>query len=115
MSEPVVVGLDVAKATVDVALRPSGECWSVPNTDAGAAELVTRLRPLTPALVVCEATRGVPRGTIAAPAPPGLPGRIAKSPQGRGFFPATRHPPQKECRDPGRFGPLAQTGRSTPP
>ncbi len=39
MSEPVMVGLDVAKATVDVAVRPSGECWSLPNTDARAAEI----------------------------------------------------------------------------
>src|SRR2546422_4180930 len=97
MSEPVVVGLDVAKATVDVALRPSGECWSVPNTDAGAAELVTRLRPLTPALVVCEATGGVERATIAALATAGFPVVVANPPQARDFAPAP--------------GQLAQTGR----
>src|SRR2546426_10963840 len=93
MSEPVVVGLDVAKATVDVALRPSGECWSVPNTDAGAAELVTRLRLLTPALVVCEATGGVERGAVAPPPPPGVPGGVAQPPPGRGASPAPRPPP----------------------
>src|SRR2546426_7404312 len=93
MSEPVVVGLDVAKATVDVAVRPSGECWSVPNTDAGAAELVARLRPLTPALVVCEATGGVWRAAVAPPPPPGLPGGGGESPPGWGLSPATRPPP----------------------
>src|SRR2546428_8053412 len=87
MSEPVVVGLDVAKATVDVAVRPSGECWSVPNTDAGAAELVARLRPLTPALVVCEATGGVWGGAHAPPPPPRFPARVPKTPPGPGLSP----------------------------
>src|SRR5438552_13209675 len=58
---PVFVGLDVAKATLDVALRPSGEQWQVPNDEAGVAVLVDRLRPLGPALVVCEATGGFER------------------------------------------------------
>src|SRR2546422_8684625 len=103
MSEPVVVGLDVAKATVDVAVRPSGECWSVPNTDAGAAELVARLRPLTPALVVCEATGGVLRGAGAPPAPPRLPGGGAQPPPGRGLCPgAGAHAPEGCPRAPGR-------------
>src|SRR5437870_10224980 len=97
MSEPVVVGLDVAKATVDVAVRPSGECWSVPNTDAGAAELVTRLRPLSPALVVCEATGGFERATIAALATAGLPVVVANPRRGRGLGRAP--------------GPLANTDR----
>lgn len=34
---PVHVGLDVAKATLDVALRPSEEHWSVSNDEAGIA------------------------------------------------------------------------------
>ncbi len=38
--------LDVAKTTLDVALRPSGEQWSVPNDEAGVAALVDRLCPL---------------------------------------------------------------------
>src|SRR5437870_13650246 len=96
MSEPVVVGLDVAKATVDVALRPSGECWSVPNTDAGAAELVTRLRPLTPALVVCEATGGVGGAAIAALASEGFPVHIAEPRAVGDVAPATRQVAQAD-------------------
>src|SRR2546428_12416973 len=88
MGERVVVGLDVAKATVDVALGPGGECWSVPNTDAGAAELVTRLRLLTPALGVCEATRGVEPAGGAAPRPPGVSVGVGRTPAGRGSVPA---------------------------
>ena len=33
----IFVGLDVAKAQLDVALRPSGERWSVANDEAGIA------------------------------------------------------------------------------
>lgn len=34
MAEP-FVGLDVAKAVIDVAVRPSGEGWQVTNEEAG--------------------------------------------------------------------------------
>ena len=42
---PYFVGIDVAKAQLDIALRPTGERWTVPNDDAGIAALVARLRP----------------------------------------------------------------------
>jgi hypothetical protein len=38
--EGVLVGLDVAKATLDVAVRPTGESWQVTNDDTGIGELV---------------------------------------------------------------------------
>ncbi len=44
MSSEIYVGLDVAKAGLDVALHPSGEMWSVANDEAGIAQLVARLR-----------------------------------------------------------------------
>src|SRR5258707_7318735 len=74
---PVFIGLDVATVTLDVALRPSGEQWSVPNDEAGVAALVDRLRPLHPALVVCEATGGFERAAIAMLAAAGLPVVVA--------------------------------------
>ena len=54
----VVVGVDVAKDRLDVAVRPSGEAWSTANDEAGISALVARLRPLTPTLIVCEVPRG---------------------------------------------------------
>src|SRR5437016_8042597 len=86
---PVFVGLDVAKATLDVALRPSGEQWQVPNDEAGVAVLVDRLRPLGPALVVCEATGGFERAAIAMLAAAGLPVVVANPRQIRDFARAT--------------------------
>jgi len=88
-STPVFVGLDVAKTTLDVALRPSGEQWSVPNDEAGVAALVDRLRPLSATLVVCEATGGFERAAIAMLAAAGLPVVVANPRQIRDFARAT--------------------------
>ena len=67
MTAPVVVvGVDVAKARLDVAVRPSGETGSVENNEGGVTALVARLRPLGPTLIVCEATGGFERAAIAA-------------------------------------------------
>jgi transposase len=52
------VGIDVAKAQLDMALRPTGERWAVANDDAGIAALVARLQALLPTLIVLEATGG---------------------------------------------------------
>ena len=65
-SELVYVGLDVAKATLDVAVRPSGETWTEATDEAGVGQLVARVRALGAALIVCEATGGYER----AAAPP---------------------------------------------
>jgi transposase len=59
MDAGVYVGIDAAKAHLDVAVRPTGEAWRVGNDAAGVAELVARLGALGPALVVLEATGGV--------------------------------------------------------
>jgi transposase len=52
------VGIAVAKARLDLALEPGGEAWSVPNDAAGIQDLVRRLAPLGPTLIVLEATGG---------------------------------------------------------
>ena len=44
----VYVGIDVSKAQLDVAVRPSGEAWSVPHDLGGIATLVARLKALGP-------------------------------------------------------------------
>lgn len=43
MSSVIAAGVDVAKAVLDVAVRPSGDTWQVPNDEAGVAALVVRL------------------------------------------------------------------------
>jgi transposase len=53
---PVVVGVDVAKATLDCYLDPSGRRLHLANDDKGIAGLISHLRPLQVQLVVIEAT-----------------------------------------------------------
>ena len=43
-----VVGIDVAKAELVVAVRPGGDRWTVPNIEAGVARLRARLQQLVP-------------------------------------------------------------------
>lgn len=83
------VGIDVSKALLDVAVRPSGETWQVANDAAGVAELGGRLRILGEVLVVCEATGGFERVVVAALAAVQVPIVVANPRQVRDFARAT--------------------------
>jgi transposase len=74
MSDPqVCVGIEVSKAQLDVALRPTDDCWHVNNDESGIAGLVERLRTVQPTLVVREATGGLEVPAAGALAEAGLP------------------------------------------
>src|ERR1700680_812021 len=51
------VGIDVAKAQLDVAIGPNGESFSVANDERGISALLKRLEPAD--LVIIEATGGL--------------------------------------------------------
>ena len=70
---PVFIGIDVSKARLDVAIRPSGQTESVSNDTAGIEALVKRLSESRPALIVLEATGGVERSVTRALASAELP------------------------------------------
>ncbi len=57
--EDVAVGIDVAKATLDIAVRPSGETRQLANEAVEIAEAVVWLQGLGPRVIVVEATGGV--------------------------------------------------------
>ena len=59
------VGVDVAKATLDVQVRPTDAHWGVANEDGGIRTLVERMRELVPAQIVIEATGGYEAGLPA--------------------------------------------------
>jgi len=86
---PVFVGVDVSKAELVTALRPSDEVWTVPNDEAGVQELLRRLRLHRPTLVVIEATGGYERGIVAALASAGVPLVVANPRQVRDFARST--------------------------
>jgi transposase len=87
MSSQVFGGIDVAKAQLDIAVRPTGERWAVTNDDAGIAALVTRLQQLAPQLIVLEATGSYQQAVVTALAA-GLP-VVVNPRQARDFAKAT--------------------------
>jgi len=66
-------GLEVAKAQWDMALRPSGERWTVPHDARGVTRLVDQLQARHPTRMVLEATGGLERLVTSALATAGLP------------------------------------------
>ena len=58
---------------MDMAVRPSGARWAVPNDAEGVVTLVDRWQALPPTLMVLEATGGLERSATAAWATAGLP------------------------------------------
>lgn len=88
-SRTTFVGIDVAKARLDVAVRPGGEAWSVDHTEAGIAAVVERVRAVQPALVVLEASGGFEVAVTAALAHAGLPVAVVNPRQVRDFAKAT--------------------------
>ena len=76
-------GLDVATAQLDMALRPSGERWAVPNATSGVTRRVERLQPLHPTLMVLAATGGLERLVTSAWAMAGLPVVVVNPRQAR--------------------------------
>jgi transposase len=86
---PCFVGIDVAKAQLDIAIRPTGERWTVPHDASGVATLVDRVQPLQPTLIVLEAPGGLERLVTSALATAGLPVVVVNPRQVRDFARAT--------------------------
>src|SRR5260221_85121 len=87
MSEPdaVVVGIDVAKMALDVAVRPRREQRQLSNDAAGMAELVAWLQAVHPEVIVLEATGGYEAPVGAALGLAGLPVAVVNPRQVRNF------------------------------
>ena len=86
---PIFVGIDVSKAGLDVAVRPTGNRELVANDAAGIEILVERLRELQPALIVLEATGGIERAVTRALASAEFPVVVINPRQVRDFAKAT--------------------------
>jgi transposase len=83
------VGIDVSKAILDIAVSPTGEAWSVPNSEAGLKSLIQRLNEVAPLLIVLEATGGLERRAVGALAAASLPVVAVNPRQVRDFAKAT--------------------------
>lgn len=83
------VGIDVSTVRLDVALRPSGEEYTLPNEAAGDAELVARRRPRRWDRIVLEASGGYERPVVRALVEAALPVLVVNPRQVRDFAKAT--------------------------
>ncbi len=108
------VGIDVAKARLDLALEPSGEAWSVTNDAAGSQDLVSRLAPLGPTLIVLEATGGYEAAVTAALASAGLPVVVTNPRQVRDVAKACGRLAQTDALDARLLARFAAQVRPTP-
>ena len=79
------VGIDVSKATLQIALGSAGEQWTSPNTETGWPELVRRLQAAAPTGIIFEATGGLEIRAAAALGLAGLPVHIVNPRQVRDF------------------------------
>ena len=80
----------MSKICVDVAVRPTGQQWTIPNDEPGIRELVSRLKALDPAMAVLESTGGLELPSVArALAGAALPVAIVNPRQVRDFARAT--------------------------
>lgn len=80
-----VVGIDVSKAELALAVYPSEEAWTSATTPAAVETLVARLAALAPALIVLEATGGYEMPVAGACSAAGLPVAIVNPRQVRAF------------------------------
>ena len=74
MSQGFFVGIDISKATLDLAVLPAEQTSSFPNDEKGLQQLASTLAELgAPQAVVMEATGGLERPVLAALAADGFP------------------------------------------
>lgn len=89
MNDKPVVGIDVSKAQLDVALLPGSQRLQFANDAAGITELVKQLRAAQAELVVMEATGGYETAAATAIAGAGLRLAVVNPRQVRDFARAT--------------------------
>jgi len=108
------IGIDVSKATLDIAALPDGESWTVTNDAAGLADLAPRLVALAPALVVLEATGGFEMLAALTLAKAGLPIAVVNPRQVRDFAKAMGRLAKTDALDAGILAEFAQRVRPEP-
>lgn len=81
----IVVGIDVSKAALAIAVHPGGEAWTSGTGAADLEDCVQRLVALQPCLLVIEATGGYELPVVAACAVAQLPVAVVNPRQVRAF------------------------------
>ena len=115
--EETYVGIDVAKAQVDVAIRPADDRWRVSHDEAGIRQLVSRLKTLEPVMVLLEASGGLELPLVAALAAEAVPVVVVNPRQVRDFAKATGKLAKTDSLDAAVLGvcPRIRSWRRKPP
>ncbi len=111
-SSPVYVGIDVSKAHLDVALRPSKEHWQESNDLEGISRLVEKLGQVGPKMIILEATGGYEAACASALAVANLPVVVINPRQARDFAKSLG---RRAKTDPIDAGILAHFGEAAQP
>jgi transposase len=115
MSAPqLFVGIDIATAQLDVALRPTGEHGAVANAAPDIPALVARLQARQPPRIVLEATGGYQRAVVAALAAAGLPVAVVHPRQTRDVATATGQLAKTDALDARALAHFADAVRPAP-
>jgi transposase len=83
------VGIDVSKNLLDVAVRPEGQRLQFTNDESGIADLITRMREVTPERIVLEPTGGYEAALVHAMSAAELPVVVINARQVRQFAQST--------------------------
>jgi transposase len=113
-STPVTIGIDVSKAQLEVAARPSGQTWQSANDEAGISQLIQRLRALAPELIVLEASGGWEVLAASSLAEAGLPVAVVNPRQVRDFARAIGQLAKTDALDAQVLARFAEVVRPTP-
>jgi len=89
MDTLIFVGIDIAKEHLDIAIRPSGETWSISNDEQAVMELAQKLKELCPVVIAMEATGGLEMCVASGLTIVGLPVAVINPRQVRNFAKST--------------------------
>lgn len=114
ITAPHCVGIDVAKANLDVAERPETAPMRLPNDELGITALVERLTAAPPTQIVLEATGGLEGPVVAALTAAGLAVAVVNPRQVRDFAKAVGHLAKTDALDAQVLAHFAEAIRPTP-
>ncbi len=112
--EDMFVGIDVAKDRLDGAIRPTSEAFALPRDEHGLEQLIAKLRPLTPKLIVLEATGGFETVVASALVAAGFKVAVVNPRQIRDFARATGRLEKTDKLDAAAIAHFAEAVRPEP-
>jgi transposase len=108
------IGIDIAKNSIEVHIRPTGEAFRCATDTAGLRDLVRRLQPLSPRIIVMEATGGYEAVVAATLDDATLPIAIVNPRQVRKFAEALGHLAKTDRIDAAVIAHFAEVANPTP-